>query len=570
MGFMVRFFSKQDKSSIIPDTPLDFLILIGFVINVMALFTQVMDQDSAMYAAIAKHMVVSDDWINLYSDGKEWLDKPHLPFWIAAFSFKLFGISSFTYKLPSLIIWSVGIIYLYKLGSRIYNPIVAKLSVVIYMTSLHVILANYDVRAEGYLTSFIIASSYYIYQIYKGKGNLYLLPAAFFAAMAVMTKGIFFLAVIASGFVIYWMLTRQWNEFAKPRWWLLIVLTFLFILPELYCLYLQFDLHPEKVVFGQQGVSGIRFFFWDSQFGRFMNTGPIKGSSDPFFFLHTLLWAFLPWTIFLISATVSYLRNLKKRVVSESAIIATTAVVTLLVFSASSFQLPHYIVILHPHFALISAAWLFQVRSPKLLRFLNASMWFIFIIIVMIIALVVYFFKFENPSVIIAGILLLSVALIIFYSKNSISETIRIGMVSAALVSIFIYTFLYSELMRYDAGMNAAQWINKNKPGSETIVLDCQNYPFDFYSDSEVQYRINIQAEDLRKDNIVIFAPDLSLAKIDTANYSVEVLKKFEYFHITTLEKEFIDNRTRSGETGFYTVAKIRNKLTPALSEHAP
>jgi len=557
---MVRFFLKHDKSSIIPDTTLDFLILIGFVINFIALFTQLMDQDSAMYASIAKHMVVSNDWINLFSDGKDWLDKPHLPFWITAFSFKLFGISSFTYKLPSFVIWSVGVIYLYKLGSRIYSPVVAKLSIVIYMTSLHVILSNYDVRAEGYLTSFIIASTYYIYLIYKGNGNLYLLPAAFFAAMAVMTKGIFFLAVIASGFVIYWMITRQWNEFTKIRWWLLIVLTFVLISPELYCLYLQFDLHPEKVVFGRQGASGIRFFFWDSQFGRFLDTGPIKGSGDPFFFFHTLLWAFLPWTIFLISATVSYLRNLNKRVIGESAIIAITALISLLVFSASRFQLPHYIVILHPHFALISAAWLVQVRSPKLFRLLKAGMWVIFIGIVMIVALLAFFYKFEKPAVIIVGILLLCVALIIFYNKNSLSETIRIGVVSAAVLSIFIYSFLYAELMRYDAGMIAAQWINKNKPGSERIVFDCQNFPFDFYSDSEVQYRTNIQPEDVRNDNVIIFTPDTSLAKIDTAYYSVEVLKKFEYFHITTLKKEFIDKRTRSGETSLYTVAKIVKK----------
>ena len=57
-----------------------------------------------------------------------------------------------------------------------------------------------------------------------------------------------------------------------------LVLLILFINPELICLYIQFDLHPEKILFGHTHVSGIRFFFWDSQFGRFLNTGPIKGA----------------------------------------------------------------------------------------------------------------------------------------------------------------------------------------------------------------------------------------------------------------------------------------------------
>lgn len=61
------------------------------------------------------------------------------------------------------------------------------------------------------------------------------------------------------------------------------IILLIFISPELICLYIQFDSHPEKIVFGNTHVSGIRFFFWDSQFGRFFNTGPIKGKGDPFF-----------------------------------------------------------------------------------------------------------------------------------------------------------------------------------------------------------------------------------------------------------------------------------------------
>jgi len=34
----------------------------------------------------------------------------------------------------------------------------------------------------------------------------------------------------------------------------------LFITPELFCLYIQFDRHPEKILFGHTSVSGIRFF----------------------------------------------------------------------------------------------------------------------------------------------------------------------------------------------------------------------------------------------------------------------------------------------------------------------
>jgi hypothetical protein len=64
------------------------------------------------------------------------------------------------------------------------------------------------------------------------------------------------------------------------KWLLVFILTFIFIIPEIYAVYNQFDLHPEKVVFGKKNVSGMKFLFWDSQFGRFFNNGPIKGKGD--------------------------------------------------------------------------------------------------------------------------------------------------------------------------------------------------------------------------------------------------------------------------------------------------
>jgi hypothetical protein len=78
----------------------------------------------------------------------------------------------------------------------------------------------------------------------------------------------------------------------------LVLLTVIFTIPEIYALYIQFDLHPEKVVFNKQHVSGIKWFLWDSQFGRFTNDGPItRKQGDVFFFIHTLLWAFAPWCL---------------------------------------------------------------------------------------------------------------------------------------------------------------------------------------------------------------------------------------------------------------------------------
>src|SRR5690606_13128072 len=100
---------------------------------------------------------------------------------------------------------------------------------------------------------------------------------------------------VAAGIGLTLLYQRRWKDILHYRWLLVILLTLVLLTPSLYGYYRQFDMHPEKTVFGEQGVAGVEFFLWTSQWGRFTNTGPIKGKGDLSFFVHTMLWAFLPW-----------------------------------------------------------------------------------------------------------------------------------------------------------------------------------------------------------------------------------------------------------------------------------
>ncbi len=253
-------------------------------------------------------------------EGIDWLDKPHFPFWMAALSFRLFGIGGFAYKFPALLFWAAGGYYTYRFALSLYEKedeqrgkAVAQMAVLIYVSAAHLVISNNDVRAEPYLTGLVIGAVYHFYRVSRSGARIHLVMGAALAACAVMTKGPFVLVTIGAGFVVDWAVSGQWRQFLHPQWWIALLLISIFILPELYCLYVQFDLHPEKRIFGRQGVSGIRWFFWDSQFGRFFNTGPIRGSGDPLFYFHTLVWAFLPWSLLLYAAVFTRCRDLKER-----------------------------------------------------------------------------------------------------------------------------------------------------------------------------------------------------------------------------------------------------------------
>ena len=252
------------KNIKITDNLLKLLIGTSVLVNVLLMgFSILPDHDPVLYGNIAKHMVLSNDWINLVFNNTDWLDKPHFPFWVTAIFFKLFGISSFSYMLSGFIFYLMGAYYTYLLAEHLFNKKIGLLVALFYVSAAHLMISNMDVKAEAYLLGEIMPACYYwlIYHETPGIKFNYLLLGAFFTALAMMTKGIFVLVTILGGVValgLYNKITRQ-NEKAPfacyaLKWLLAGVLSFIFIAPELITLYLQFDAHPEKIVFKQTHV----------------------------------------------------------------------------------------------------------------------------------------------------------------------------------------------------------------------------------------------------------------------------------------------------------------------------
>src|SRR5688572_29206621 len=130
-------------------------LITGLCINALGIFSTIIEPDGALYATIAKTMVNTSDYVNLMFHGRDWLDKPHFPFWVVALSFKLVGITTFGYKFPALLFWGLGAFYTYKFAGIFYPSAVARLATLLYLTATHLVISNNDVRAEPYLTGLI-------------------------------------------------------------------------------------------------------------------------------------------------------------------------------------------------------------------------------------------------------------------------------------------------------------------------------------------------------------------------------------------------------------------------------
>ncbi len=523
------------------------LILLSIIVNALGLlFPITRNDDLTLYASIAKHIALSHDWINLtHPMSIDWLDKPHLPFWLIALSFKTFGINSFAYLLCGFLFNLIGGYYTFCLAKVLYNKTTALFATLIYFSTFHLQLsASLDVRAEAYLMGMIIPACYYWYCYYKSDKIQFksLLLGALFTACAMMTKGVFTLITVFSGVGVlyiysllqgggycnankvsysnlwcYWFRRHCEHCIAmrgnlcvssrledsilqKPllfqclKWSLALFLSLLFILPELIAIYLQFDAHPEKVIFGHTHVSGIRWFFWDSQFGRFFNTGPISRNATSLwhylFFVHTFIWAFLPWSIIFI-ASLWYLikRELKQQ---ATLYLLSSFFITFIIFSLTKFQLDYYTNIIMPFAVIICARWLYHIQenivnSPKKIFIMQKIL--ALLLVFAVTGLSIFIFSGWLLSVMLLTGLGVVTLFILLWS-NSIKNILIYSVVSINLVFIFILLIYGFIAVNYDVGYKVAQDLNKKieLQGTKKPVVvdfDVHSLTLEFYTKSK-------------------------------------------------------------------------------------
>ncbi len=545
-----------------------FFLLALLAVNMTGLFDEIFTGDSALYALISKTMVTSHNYWGMYVNGKDWLDKPHLPFWICAASMQLLGISGFAYKLPSVLIFFIALLYTYLLAKKFYNKEIAFLSVLLLASSVHIIVSNNDTRAEAMLVAFVIGSVYHLFRLSEKFTIKHLLLGALLSAAAIMTKGIFVLIILYSAVFGHLWFTKSYKKLLSFRWLVVFVLTLLFITPELYALYTQFDMHPEKVVFGHTHVSGIKFFLWDSQFGRFFDTGPIKGKGDIFFFFHTLLWAFAPWAILAYAGLgKSFWSMWKKQPLREYVTLLGFSVM-FFIFSVSKFQLPHYTNILMPFLAIIVAAFIINnLHNKRFAKFFTIIQTTYIALYFIVIILLTIFFRPEAwwLTIILFLIIACMMAYFLAFENNRIYQLIYQSIIATMFFMLFMNLVFYPSLMNYQSGAQAASFIN-NTIENYPVYTNQKESLLEFYTKAPVT-SLHDSIPNLNEQPIaspmLCYADTAFLIKLQKRGYTCTVLDSWNHFHITQLNKTFLNFATRQKAVTERYVVFISNDSLP-------
>jgi 4-amino-4-deoxy-L-arabinose transferase-like glycosyltransferase len=337
-------------------------VLLALAVAVLAVGTFVSDlvmQDSARDAVMAMRMHYEDDWVHLVKDGADYLDKPHLLFWSAMVGYRLFGVHDWSYRLVSVLVTLLGAWSTYGLGRRLHGETVGRTAAVMFVTAYAIVLGAHDVRMDALLTGFV---AFGLWQLVAYLDTGRLRPLVFGAVgigLAFSAKGLVAVAAAGASVLFHVWARGLWRRLASPRSAIAVGVFLATIAPVLYAYYLQFDAHPEK------GVSGVRFILLGQSFER-LGGGIGARHPDYLFLWHSLLWAFLPWSLLTYAGWIDRLRALARgrwaAFRAQEQLTFLGPLVAIAVLSFSRYKLAHYLNVFMPMLAVFTASWLEELR----------------------------------------------------------------------------------------------------------------------------------------------------------------------------------------------------------------
>lgn len=513
---------------------------------VIGLFVPLLDNDSAHHANIALHMYLTGDYVSLIDEGHDYLDKPHLLFWLAAASYHLFGVTSFAYKFPSFLFTIFGIYSTYRLGRSLYNQEAGKLSALVMASSFAFMLANNDVRMEAILTASIAFATWQLVDWINKKSFINVLGSALGLALAFSTKGLIGAFVPAVGILFFMLYKKDWKAFYHWQLLALIACFFVFISPVLYCYYLQFDSHPQKIIRGKSGWSGVKFILWQQTFERYEGKDfGSAGSKDYFFFFHSFLWAFAPWSIIAYIAVVNRIRNVITK--KYDWLTLGTFVVMAVIITFSGFKLPHYINIIFPAVSVLTAGYLLErITSAKAIYRLSVTQ-VVICVLCLVVAMIVnaWAFPLHNWVVLIGGIVFISVFILILRSlKHQFQKLVVLSALTSAFIFFLLNSNFYPQLLTYQGGNELAfETREKMDPKDVYIWPGIYNPSFQFYSK---ELKKDFTDTVLNQDRPVWILTDRNhLPELKEKN--LPVLQQYIHhdYNIGTMTGKFINPNTR-------------------------
>ena len=550
-----------NKSGKLEHIYLFYIVLCVVVYIIGSITVPLMEIDSVQYANISREMLLNKSFLQIFDQGKDYLDKPPMLFWVSSLSMYFFGINDIAFRLPSILMAILAIYSTYKFTMLYYAKEIALIAALVLASSQAMFLITHDLRTDTMLMAWVILGIWQFSNWLLTKKWPSLITAFVAVAFGMMTKGPIALMVPIFSFVPHLLVHRNFKLLFRWEYLIGLFIIIVLLIPMDIGLYQQFDMHPEKIMYEKTGTSGLRFFYWTQSFGRITGES-VWHENDHFTFLfENLIWGFLPWILFFIIGLVlefyTTLKN-KLRIASHEEWISTPGfLITYTALGISNYQLPHYIYIVLPFASIIAAKYIYSLiiinenkQLKNTLAVINGIL-FSLVLIILVVLLVIPF-KLNYYTIIVSLFIFIT---IFWYSnfkqKQKLAKIIQFALFTILITNLLLNQFFYPKLLEYQLGNSVSKYIQTKKIDKKNFYLYQIHgeRSLDFYSN--YSFKITENLNGLKKADYLLISNKL---------INEEVLKNFNAsdtiaaFHVSTLNAKFLNPKTRDSALDYYTI----------------
>ena len=172
-------------------------------------YLPITDPVESNYVLSAITMLKHNSWISPMIYDQVWYDKPPLTYWALMISYKLFGISDFTSRIPNTLIAGGSVALMYHLVYRIKeSKYIAVMSALLLFSALQFWYISHAVITDGFLFFFSLAIFGYSYLAFAKNDKYSMVKAYGAAALAVVTKGP--VGIVLPGLILLLFIAIRW------------------------------------------------------------------------------------------------------------------------------------------------------------------------------------------------------------------------------------------------------------------------------------------------------------------------------------------------------------------------
>ncbi|HEY7221822.1 MAG TPA: glycosyltransferase family 39 protein [Candidatus Binatia bacterium] len=300
------------------------------------------EPDEGRNAEKAREILLLDDWVTPHENFLVVLDKPIFYYWLVAASYRTFGISEWSARLPSALAGMGCIALVFFFALRFLGFWQALWSSLILVTSLEFYLLARLVIFDMTLTFLTTLSLLSFFCALHEPSDL---PRKSWLGLMYFSVGIATLVKGPIGVVLPGMVAFAYLLIGRRMSWLR-GLGLYFGIPFFLAIVVPWYYEVDRLNPGY-----LRYFLWEENFIRYL-TPHFHRTEGWYYFLVVLAVGFLPWTVCIPGAIREAWRARRD---DTRLFLLCWAVLPLIFFSISRAKLPHYILPIFPPLALLVA-----------------------------------------------------------------------------------------------------------------------------------------------------------------------------------------------------------------------